>query len=151
MADSKDRTNPFLSKTAGKGDTGSRKKAEKASEQANEEIKQQEKPQAKLANLNVGELSAWPLGSKGTPMMHAEMAASELIPTGQYANVTVGPCRVHFLIDPDRELRDDEDYFTPQQRATIAKALNESAEIVEADVVAVQRNIVMESMQGQQD
>jgi hypothetical protein len=82
-------------------------------------------------------------------MMRAEMSAAELIPTGQYANVSVGPCRVSFLIDPDRELRDDEDYFTPQQKATIAKALNEAAEMVEADVVAVQRNIVMESLQGQ--
>jgi hypothetical protein len=139
----KERTNPFLSKTAGKGDKGTRKKAEDASNQANEEIK-------RVQNEPLEVSGDWPRGQKGTPMMRAEMSAAELIPTGQYANVSVGPARLHFLIDPDRELRDDEDYFTPQQRATIAKALNEAAEVVESDVVAVQRNIVMESMQNQQ-
>lgn len=136
MGTEEGRTNPFLAKTMGEGDKGTRKKAENASDKANQEIKQ-----------NMDE--SWPLGAKGTPMMKAEMAASELIPTGQYANVSIGPCRVHFLVDPDRELRDDEDYFSPQQRATIAKALNEAAEIVEADVVAVQRNLVLESLQQQ--
>jgi hypothetical protein len=139
--DAPERTNPFLTKTSGQGDKGSRQKAEKASERSNEEVKRaMDQPPAE---------TSWPVGERGTPMMKAEMAASELIPTGQYANVTVGPCRIHFLIDPDRELRDDEDYFSPQQKATIAKALNEAAELVEADVVAVQRNIVMESMQNQ--
>ncbi len=133
-----ERTNPFLTKSLGKGDKGSRGKAEKASERADTEVQQYEANQP-----------SWPTGQKGTPMMKAEMAASELIPTGQYANVTVGPARLHFLIDPDRELRDDEDYFSPAQRATIAKALNEAAEVIESDVVAVQRNLVMESMQQQ--
>jgi hypothetical protein len=141
--DKKDRTNPFLTKTSGKSDTGSRGKAEKAADRSDAEI---ERVKAEPL-VEVGASGGWPTGSKGTPMMHAEMSAAELIPTGQYANVSVGPARVHFLIDPDRELRDDEDYFSPQQRATIAKALNEAAEIVEADVIAVQRNIVLESMQ----
>jgi hypothetical protein len=138
-----DRTNPFLAKTMGKQDQGSRKKAEAASERANEETKRI------LDDSQVPD-GTWPVGSKGTPMMKAEMTAAELIPTGQYANVSVGPARVHFLIDPDRELRDDESYFSAQQRATIAKALNEAAEVVESDVIAVQRNLVLESMQGQQ-
>lgn len=136
--DAPERTNPFLTKTSGQGDKGSRGKAEKASERADNEVKRSER-----------EMESWPLGSQGTPMMKAEMSASELVPTGQYANVVIGPCRVHFLIDPDRSLRDDEDYFSPQQKATIVKALNEAAEMVEADVVAVQRNIVLESMQQQ--
>jgi len=145
----KDRTNPFLTETLGSGDKGTRKKAEDASNRANEEIKRGE---AKIEVINAGAsvpASSWPTGSKGTPMMMAEMSASELIPTGQYANVSIGPCRVHFLLDPDRELRDDEDYFSPQQKATIAKALNEAAEIVETDVIAVQRDLVLESMQQQ--
>ena len=141
----KDRTNPFLSKTMGTGDKGTRKKAENASERTNGEIKDRESPATTRLNGQPG----WPMGSKGTPMMHAEMAASELIPTGQYANCAIGPCRIHFLIDPDRELRDDEDYFTPQQKATIAKAFNEAAEVIEADVVAVQRDLVLESLQQQ--
>jgi hypothetical protein len=140
-----ERTNPFLGKTIGKEDKKSRDKAEKAADRADEEIKRvQNDPLVEVTPVTGG----WPTGSKGTPMMHAEMSAAELIPTGNYANVSVGPCRVHFLVDPDRELRDDEDYFTPQQKATIAKALNEAADIVEADVVAVQRNLVLESLQG---
>lgn len=138
----KERTNPFITQTLGKGDKGTRSKAEKASEQANKEIK-------RAQDVPLDDSASWPRGASGTPMMKAEMSAAELIPTGQYANVSVGPARLHFLIDPDRELRDDEDYFTPAQRATIAKALNESAEIIESDVVAVQRNLVVESMQQQ--
>lgn len=137
----KDRTNPFLSKNIGKQDIKSRDKAERASSRADGEIKRvQEQPLS-------GE--SWPIGTSGTPMMKAEMSAAELVPTGQYANVSVGPARLHFLIDPDRALRDDEDYFSSQQKATIAKALNEAAEMVEADVVAVQRNLVLESIQEQ--
>lgn len=132
-----DRTNPFISKTVGKPGRQSRQKAEKAADRADEEIRSND------------EMGRWPQGAKGTPMMRAEMSAAELVPTGDYANVSVGPARLHFLIDPDRELRDDEDYFSPAQRATITKALNEAAEMVEADVVAVQRNIVLESMQNQ--
>lgn len=142
----KERSNPFLTQTMGSGDKGTRKKAENASERANEDVKGQREQDARVEALSTG---SWPQGSKGTPLMMAEMSAAELVPTGQYANVSIGPCRVHFLIDPDRELRDDEDYFTPQQKATIAKALNEAAEIVEADVVAVQRDLVLESMQQQ--
>lgn len=141
-----ERSNPFLTKDIGKGDTQSRQKAEKAAERADAEIKRQNETPLVNASSNG---TSWPTGVKGTPMMHCEMSAAELIPTGQYANVSVGPARVHFLIDPDRELRDDEDYFTPQQRATIAKALNEAAELVESDVIAVQRNLVLESMQEQ--
>jgi hypothetical protein len=143
----KERNNPFLTKTMGKGDEKSRQKAERAAERADQEIKRvQEEP---LVDVQSSNTSGWPSGEKGTPMMHAEMSAAELIPTGQYANVSVGPARVHFLIDPDRELRDDEDYFTPAQRATIAKALNEAAEVVGGDVIAVQRNIVLENMQSE--
>lgn len=138
-----ERSNPFLTKKQGEGDKGSRKKAEAASERANEETKRI------IDDSQPPDAGSWPVNANGTPMMKAEMSASELIPTGQYANVSVGPARVHFLIDPDRTLRDDEDYFTPAQRATIAKALNEAAELVESDVVAVQRNLVLESMQQQ--
>lgn len=135
-----EKTNPFLSKSIGKPDTGSRGKAEKASKRANEEI--------------VNEKSdSWPTAPSGLPYVKAEMAASELIPTGQYANVSIGPVRLHFLIDPGIVLQDENggptSFFSPQQRATIAQALNEAAEIVEVDVCAVQRNLIMESMQQQ--
>lgn len=82
-------------------------------------------------------------------MMKAEMSVAELIPTGQYANVSIGPARLHFLVDPDRELADGESYFSEEQRAIIAKALNEVCDVIAEDVIAVQRNLVMESIQEQ--
>jgi hypothetical protein len=110
------RTNPFLTKTIGREDTKSRDKAEKAADRADQEIK---RVQAEPLGQNVQA----PLGSNGTPMIQVEMSAAELIPTGNYANVSIGPARMHFWVDPDKKL--------------------------EADVVAVQRNIVLESMQQQ--
>jgi hypothetical protein len=130
------RTNPFTSRSTGAADQGSRAKAEAAHKQTD--------AQQKLVDAD-----SWPRGVNGTPMIRAEMAASELIPTGQYANVSVGPARLTFFIDVDREIPDEQTFFSASQRATIAKALNEGAEIVEGDVIAVQRNIVMESMQEQ--
>lgn len=142
MATEAPRTNPFISKTVGKGDTGSRKKADAAAEQADREVKRVQQEPLESSN-------GVPVNVNGTPLIQAEMSAAELVPTGQYANVSVGPCRLHFYIDPDRELADGESYFTEQQRATIAKALNEAAELIEADVVAVQRSLVLESIQQQ--
>lgn len=128
-----DRTNPFLAKTSGKPDTKSRAKAQQAHDRA----------KAHLPNED-----EIPRGVSGQPMMKISMTASELIPTGQYANVSVGPAQITAWIDPARAL-DDNPYFSEAERATIAQALNELAEIVEGDVVAVQRNIVMESLQDQ--
>jgi hypothetical protein len=73
-----------------------------------------------------------------------KMTAAELIPTGQYANVSVGPCQITCFIDPDAPAP-----FTDAQRENMAAALNQLAEIVEGDVVSVQRNLVMESIQDQ--
>jgi len=129
-------TNPFLSKTIGQPDTQSRQKAEKAHERTKQVVETAE----------TGDI---PRGVNGQPMMKIVMTAAELIPTGQYANVSVGPVQITAWIDADRVLTSDESYFTDAQRATIAQALNELAEIAEADVVAVQRNLVMESLQGQ--
>jgi hypothetical protein len=81
-------------------------------------------------------------------MVEAEMSCAELIPTGNYANVSIGPARIHFLIDPDRDLESG-NYFTSEQWTNITRALNEAAELVGTDVIAVQRNLVMESMQEQ--
>jgi len=125
------RANPGLSKTVGKPDTQSRTKAETSVKQAN---RQQE----------VVEGDGWPRTSDGRPMVKITMTASELIPTGQYANVSVGPCQITCFIDPEAPSP-----FTDAQRENMAAALNQLAEIVEGDVVSVQRNLVMESIQDQ--
>lgn len=124
-----------LAGSIGKPDQGSGPKAKKASEIANNEVV-----------INNGE--SWPMNENGTPLFKAEMSAAELVPTGQYANVTIGPVRLHFLIDPDRKLEEGEHYFDRQARETITAALNEAADIIEGDVVAVQRNLVMENIQN---
>lgn len=131
-----ERTSPFITNSMGKGDKGARPKAKAAHERATEMGR-------------AVEIDSWPRGANGNPMMKISMVASELIPTGQYANVSVGPAQITCFIDPERGLGEGETYFSDGQRAVIAQSLNELAEIVEGDVVAVQRNLVMASMQDQ--
>jgi len=126
-------TNPFIAKSVGKADKQSKQKAGIAMAQAKK----------------VGETvdsDSWPAGVNGQPMMKITMTAAELIPTGQYANVSIGPAQITAFVDADQV---GDVYFSDEQRNTMATALNELAAIVEGDVVAVQRNLVMESMQGQ--
>jgi len=134
------RAHPRQAKKMGESDQGSRKKAESANQRGNQQLET-------LDSLG------WPRGVRGQPMARIVMTASELIPTGQYANVSVGPAQITAFIDPDRTLKTDDGetlpYFTDEQRETMAQALNELAEIVEADVVAVQRNLVLENLQEQ--
>jgi hypothetical protein len=117
----------------GKADTQSRAKAENA---------------AKHADAQQTDTS-WPLGANGRPMARIEFSASELIPTGQYANVSVGPARITAFVDLHRAVDDGEAYFSQPERDNLVKAVNELAEMVERDVVAVQRNLVLESIQEQ--
>ena len=125
------RTNPRLAKKLGTPDTKSRAKAESAAKRTNEQVE-------------TVDSEGWPRNPAGMPMVKVTMTASELIPTGQYANVSVGPAQITAYVDPDAE-----EIFDDQQRANLAKALNDLAEIVEADVVAVQRVLVLESLQQQ--
>lgn len=85
-----------------------------------------------------------PRAADGFPLVKISMAAAELIPTGQFANISIGPALIEWYIDP----RDDEP-ITSDQLSNASRALNQLAELVEVDVVAVQRNIVLESMQSQ--
>jgi hypothetical protein len=117
----------------GKADQKSRAKAESA------------------ANRNtaiVEDMGGVPLGSAGRPMARVRMTASELVPTGQYANVSVGPAMIDVYVDLDRNVNGD-GYFTDDEKNVMVTALNELAEVVERDVIAVQRSLVMESMQEQ--
>ncbi len=130
------RSNPLQARSLGQGDQGSNAKAKAAMDRTREQ-------QAAV------DCDSWPRGVAGRPMMKITMTASELIPTGQYANVSVGPAQITAFVDPDRHLEGEEAYFSDAQRAVLAQALNELAEIVEGDVIAVQRNLVMEAMQEQ--
>lgn len=120
------RSNPAQAAKIGASDTKSRLQADHAANQG-------EKQSA---------IGGIPITADGRPMVLIEMAAAELIPTGQYANVSVGPAKISWWIDPlaDEPISDGE-------KQTVAKALNDIAEICEVDVVAVQRNLVLESIQ----
>ena len=125
------RTNPRQAKKLGNPDTKSRAKAESAQKRANEQTE-------------TVDSDGWPRNAAGKPMVRITMTASELVPTGQYANVAVGPAQITMFVDPD-----DAEILTEHQRTNLAKALLDTAEIVEADVIAVLRNLVLESLQEQ--
>jgi hypothetical protein len=126
--------NPFIAKSIGEGGEKSRSKSDKAHERAKEDQK-------------MVDSEAWPRSVSGQPMMKIVMTASELIPTGQYTNVSIGPAQITAFVDQSRDITAG--YFSQDERDTVAQALNELAEIVEGDVVAIQRNLVLESLQNQ--
>lgn len=80
---------------------------------------------------------AWPVDESGVPMVQISFTASELIPTGEYANVTIGPVTVTKFV-PDGD--DD----------ALATQLNDLAALVESDCIAEQREIVVDSLQNAQ-
>lgn len=128
------RTDEDQAKSIGNEDTGSRAKAKAAHDRTEG---QQPSPQ-EIVPLNVN----------GRPMHKISMCASELIPTGQYANVSIGPATVTAYVDPDRVVGEGESYFSDDEASTIVAAMNQLAEIVEVEVLAVQRNLVLESLQN---
>jgi hypothetical protein len=85
----------------------------------------------------------WPLTPDGRPMAKLEMSASELLPTGQFANVSVGPGRLTLFIDPQ-----EEGGIRQEEQDTIAKAMNQMSDLIQIDVIAVQRNLVLEGIQS---
>jgi hypothetical protein len=129
-------TRPKPEPTIGNAAQKSRQKADHARQQAEK-------------SREMVDSEAWPRGVNGQPMFKVTMTAAELLPTGQFANISIGPAQITAFVDQDRLLADDQGYFTQAQRDTLARALNELAEIVEADVVAVQRNLVQEHVQKQ--
>jgi hypothetical protein len=82
-----------------------------------------------------------PVNSNGEPLVKIQVAAAELVPTGQYSNVSIGPVQITMWIDPDEKELDS------KRLANIAQQVNQAAFVIEKDVVAVQRNLVLQSMQ----
>lgn len=115
----------------GRADQQSRAKASQAHERTAEMVKQS--------------ASSWPTGIDGKPMAQIEIGFAELIPTGQYANVSVGPAKVTIFVDLARG-NEDMPYFTESEKETITKSANELADMMGRDVIGVQRNLVVESI-----
>jgi len=121
------RTSKPVSSTIGRAQKGSRAQADAAVARSD-------------ANATGGD---WAFTPDGRPMVKLEMSASELLPTGQFANVSVGPGRLTLFIDPQQ------DGGIPQEEQdNIAKAMNQMSDLVQIDVIGVQRNLVLESIQS---
>jgi len=127
-----ERTNPFAAKKVGAADTKSNAKAKAAAARTENQVEH---------HTDAGEI---PMNANGKPMVKIAMVASELIPTGQFANISVGPAQITAYIDPDNP-----EGFSETERENIANSLNQLAEIVEVDVIAVQRALILASMQDQ--
>lgn len=85
---------------------------------------------------NVDMSGPWPVDADtGLPLVQISFTASELIPTGEYANVCVGPVTVtKFIRDPE----DDDE---------LVEEMNNLAELVEAGCISEQRENVLKSLQ----
>jgi len=123
------RANPATTKSSGAAVKKSRPQAETA---------------AAVTNKNNSDPDGVPLTSAGKPMVKIMMTASELVPTGQFANIMVGPAQITMYVDPD-----DPNGISDAHKENLAASMNDLAEVVEADVVAAQRDIVLETMQSQ--
>lgn len=75
----------------------------------------------------------WPVDENGQPMAKISFSATEKIPTGQYANVNVGP------VTATKFVKDDDN---------LAAELNKLAELVETECIAEQRELVLQSLQA---
>lgn len=131
MAEERKRTSRRIARTAGTPEKQSRQKAEFSKDRSNEVNKTAEP----------GEFGV-PLTADGRPMVRILATAAELIPTGQFANVSVGPAQIVAYIDP----RNPEP-FTDKELENIAKAVNTLTELAGVDVIGVQRTLVLESLQ----
>ncbi len=82
-----------------------------------------------------------PLVIDGKRYVEVSFAAAELIPHGDWANISLGPAYIKMLVDPD-----DPNGIPQEQRENIARAVNEVAETVMGDILGLQRNIVLEAL-----
>lgn len=98
------------------------------------EPKSKEKSSATTAVVAAGPTFMDP--DTGLPLIEISVCASELIPTGEYANVTVGPVRM------TKYIRD------PQDDDTLVEMINDMCELIEVGVVAEQRELVLQSLQS---
>jgi hypothetical protein len=90
--------------------------------------------QSEKQGNSTGEITneGWP-HYDGVPMVKISCAASELIPTRQYANVTVGPVQVTAFATPDGQLLFDPD--------GLGRAIKRMQEVCESAVAEERQTI----------
>lgn len=100
--------------------------------------KQPDPDRKKNIRRSVDATGSWPVDPEtGLPLVQISFTASELIPTGDFANAIVGPVTVTKFV-PD-----------PQDDDELAEELNDLAEVVEAKCISEQRELVLESLQDE--
>lgn len=78
--------------------------------------------------------AGWPVDQNGRPMAQISFAASELVPTAQYANVTLGPAQATIFVENDEQ--------------AIHDGLGALAEITET-VIGNHRSLVLDSLKAE--
>lgn len=85
-----------------------------------------------------------PLTGDGRPMARILVGGAELIPHGQYANISCGPAVFELWVDP---LADKP--VSEEVKAGLAQAANEMFDALYADVLSVQRALIQTSIEEQ--
>ena len=86
-------------------------------------------------------LREWPLDESGQPMIQVTVQASELIGLEEFSNVTVGPSNITMFIPKGQSHALDDD-----EAEALASAMNQLAGIVEVEVVAANRDVVLDTI-----
>ena len=124
--------NPLVgagAKSVGKEEAKSGPKARNATARANEEHMVEE---------------GVPLTPDGRPMARIMFQGAELIPHGQFANISCGPAQIQLWVDPQ-----DSDPIPENVRENLAKGLNDIADVLYGHVLATQRTLIQEAIQAQ--
>lgn len=101
------------------------------------------KQQADLAERSATEAGP-PMTSDGRPLSKITVAGAELIPHGQFANISCGPAMFEIWVDPL-----DEEPVSDELAAGLAKAANKVFDALYGDVLSVQRALIQQAIEQQ--
>lgn len=85
--------------------------------------------------------SAWPRDDNGEPMIQVYVQAREHIGLPDYSNITVGPSGITMFV-----AKGQSEILNEQEKAALASSMNQLSELLELQVIAEQRGIVLESI-----
>jgi hypothetical protein len=139
MAETPSPRRPRVPKPAAKGiaqeEPKSRQKAKLAADTG--------KQQMDLAERSASE-GGPPLTADGRPLAKITVAGAELIPHGQFANISCGPAMFEIWVDPL-----DEEPVSDEMASGIAKAANKVFDALYGDVLSVQRALIQKAIDEQ--
>lgn len=100
--------------------------------------------QQALAERSAGLTVSPPLTADGRPLAKITVAGAELIPHGQFANISCGPAMFEIWVDPL-----DEEPVSNEVADGLAKAANKVFDALYGDVLSVQRALIQKSIEEQ--